>query len=135
MTTSKEFELKDFAKPLHDYTDETLQQWAKEAAEILNAKQDGCTYKTSFCTSERGSRAFIYVQQKEENGAIHEASIVPGEMGKEFAGGEDIAEALQTELANRERSRAYVRGEVDRKEFEDKYAPEEISEDEPDLDR
>ncbi len=96
-------------------TKKWLEITADEAAEILSAK-------VTVRESGQGTRLFVDV---EKDG--HTATIVPGEMKKEITDANDLADALETELGSRERSRAYVRGEVEAEEF-DGYTPPEIEE-------
>lgn len=124
MTTSKEFELKDFAEPLHHYSEEQLRFWAEEISK--NESVEKCDVRVS----ERGTH--IYVDYTLGG---REISLEPAAMGEEFKNADELQNALQREWDSRERSRAYVRGEIEGSEFEGKYTPPEIVEDDLEIDR
>ncbi len=107
MTTSREFEMDQYAKPLHSYDAEQFKSWAEA---IVN---DGMADRCEVRTSELGTHIYV---DFEING--HEVTIEPSIMGCEIKDRDAFYEALKTEWDSRERSRAYVRGEVDSSIFE-----------------
>lgn len=107
MKTAREFELKQYAKPLHEYTEEQMKLWAE--AIVNDSMADRCEVRTS----ELGTHIYV---DFEINGK--EITIEPTMMGEEIKDRDELYAALKKEWDSRERSRAYVRGEVDSKEFE-----------------
>ncbi len=107
MTTSREFEMDQYAKPLHSYDVEQLKSWAE--AIVIDGMADRCEVRTS----ELGTHIYV---DFEING--HEITIEPSMMGEEIRDRGELYAALKIEWDNRECSRAYVRGEVDSSVFE-----------------
>ena len=124
MIISEQYSLKDYAKPLHKMTEEGLKELAAEAKVILNDRNDGMSYDIDVRSSLRGGH--IYADIKTDTGK--EATIEPPMMGKEIKTAEDLADALLTELASRERSLAFVRGDIDGTVFENKWKPAGVEE-------
>lgn len=110
------YELEDYAKTLHDIPLEKVKAMAEEAAEILNAD-------VSVRTSPLGMH--IYVDMVLDG---KEYTIAPNDMGELITNGQEMANALMKEYNSLERSRAYVRGEIDGTVFENKYKPQGIEE-------
>ena len=114
MIISQEHDLSEMAKPLHNLTAEQIRAMAKDAGEILGTD-------LPVRVSERGTR--VCVDYKKDG---REVTLFPAEMGEAITNGRELADALVKEWNSRERSRAYVRGEIDGSEFEGKHQPPQM---------
>ncbi len=117
MIISEQYSLKDYAKPTHKYELDQVKEWAKEAEELMNA--DGNSYKTDVRISQR--QTHIYVDVTKNNDL--NTTIEPTMMGEKISSAKELAEALYREIASREKSLGYIRGEVDGSVFENKFQP------------
>lgn len=113
-----------YAKTMHGYPLEEMKQWAKEAQENLNASGTD-SYAVSVSQSERKTRMFVEATRTSADGKGFAVSIVPAETGKAVENAKDLADMILAEFASRDRSRGYVKGEVDGSVFEGKYIPPE----------
>ncbi len=123
MVISEQYDLKDYTKPLHEVDEDQMRRWAAKAEELLNAEGSG-NYKLDVRVSQRGTH--IYVDAKKNN--FSDVTIEPAMMGKEIKSCEDVVNAIKEEFISRERSQAYVRGEITGEVFADKYRPEGLEE-------
>lgn len=124
MIISEQYSLKDYAKPIHKMSEEQAVELAGKAEDLLNKAGDGHIYKTNVRISERQSR--VYVDVRKDNNL--EVTIEPTMMGDKVDTPELMANALLREIASREKSLGFIRGDFDGSVFENKFQPQGLEE-------
>ena len=118
------YQTENFAKPLQEVNEDHLRKWAQEIEELLNRNNEKYFYKWAISVdkSELGTRTVVNIDRTTiSSGHIEHFALVPQEMGKPIRDMEDLLYAINDEILSRERSKSYVKGDIDGKVFEGKY--------------
>lgn len=121
------YDLDAYARPLQEVNDDHLRKWAQKVEDLLNgAANPFLKWEIKVEKSELGTRTIVDITRTSINsGRVDNYALVPQEMGKPIRDEEDLLDAINAEVLSRDRSKAYVKGNVEAKVFENRYHPDE----------